>query len=105
MTKQQLLDKLQSSEELVKIAYVPVSEVINWVNELESGGITQEIIDDVVDAFQNEFSSEGIDMIEDYDLSMSYREVELDSVTFDDHKIKRIVENVLEDYLEKEEGA
>jgi hypothetical protein len=41
MTKQQLLDKLQSSEELVKIAYVPVSEVINWVNELESGGITQ----------------------------------------------------------------
>jgi uncharacterized protein YjgD (DUF1641 family) len=102
MTKQQLLDKLQSSEELVKIAYVPVSEVINWVNELESGGITQEIIDDVVDAFQNEFSSEGIDMIADYELTMNYREVELDSVDFDDNRIKRIVHNVLEDYLEKE---
>lgn len=104
MTKQQLLDKLQSSEELVKIAYVPVSEVINWVKELESGGITREIIDDIVEGLQNEFSSEGVDLINDYDLSMSYREVELDSVEFDDNKIKRAVENVLEDYLEDEEG-
>jgi hypothetical protein len=36
---------------------------------------------------------------------MSYREVELDSVDYDDNKIRRIVHNVLEEYLEKEEGA
>ena len=102
MTKQQLLEKLQSSEELVKIAYVPVSEVINWVNELESGGITQEMINEIADTLQDEFSSEGVDLINDYDLTMNYREVELDSVDFDDNRIKRIVHNVLEDYLEKE---
>jgi len=101
MTKQQLLDKLQSSEELVKIAYVPVSEVINWVNELE-GGITQEMINEIADTLQDEFSQEGVDLISDYDLSMNCREVELDSVDFDDSRIKRIVHNVLEDYLEKE---
>lgn len=101
MTKQQLLDKLQSSEELVKIAYVPVSEVINWVNELE-GGITQEMINEIADTLQDEFSQEGVDLISDYDLSMNYREVELDSVDYDDSRIKRIVHNVLEDYLEKE---
>jgi len=102
MTKQQLLEKLQSSEELVKIAYVPVSEVINWVNELESGGITQEMINEIADTLQDEFSSEGVDLISDYDLTMNYREVELDSVDYDDNKIRRIVHNVLEDYLEKE---
>jgi hypothetical protein len=104
MTKKQLLDKLQSSEELVKMAYVPVSEVINWVKELESSSITRELVDDIVESLQNEISSEGIDLIDDYELSMSYREVELDSVEFNDGKIKRAVERVLENYLEDEEG-
>lgn len=104
MTKQQLLDKLQSSDELVKIAYVPVNEVIKWVNELNGGGITKEIIDDVVEALQNEFNSEGTDMINDYELEMNYREVELTSVEFSDTKIKNVVELVLENYLEDEEG-
>ena len=104
MTKQQLLDKLQSSDELVKIAYVPVSEVIKWVNELNGGGITKEIIDDAVEALQNEFHSEGTDMISDYELEMNYREVELTSVEFSDTKIKNVVKNVLENYLEDEEG-
>jgi hypothetical protein len=102
MTKQQLLDKLQSSDELVKIAYVPVSEVIKWVNELNGGGITKEIIDDAVEALQNEFHSEGADMISDYELEMNYREVELSSIEFDDNKIKRVVERVLENYLDEE---
>jgi hypothetical protein len=102
MTKQQLLDKLQSSDELVKIAYVPVSEVIKWVNELNGGGITKEIIDDVVEALQNEFNSEGTDMINDYELEMNYHEVELSSIEFDDNKIKRVVERVLENYLDEE---
>lgn len=101
MTKQQLLDKLQSSEELIRIAYVPVSEVITWVNELE-GGITQEQIDDVAESIINDIQGEGTDLIEDYDLEMNYREVELTSVDFSDRRIKDIVKNALEELLEKE---
>lgn len=101
MTKQQLLDKLQSSEELIKIAYVPVSEVINWVNELE-GGVTQEQIDDVSESIINDIQGEGLDLIEDYDLEMNYREVELTSVDFSDRRIKNIVTNALNELLEKE---
>jgi hypothetical protein len=101
MTKQQLLDKLQSSEELIRIAYVPVSEVINWVNELE-GGITQEQIDDVSESIINDIQGEGLDLIEDYDLEMSYREVELTSVDFSDRRIKDIVKGALNELLEKE---
>ena len=102
MTKQQLLDKLQSSEELVKIAYVPVSEVINWVNELEGGGITQELLNDIADAVADEFNSYGTDIIEDYELEMNYREVELSSVDFDGNKIKRAITEALSEYMEEE---
>ncbi len=101
MTKQQLLDKLQSSEELIKIAYVPVSEVINWVNELE-GGITQEQIDEITDNITDEITGCGLDLIEDYDLEMNYREVELTSVDISDRRIKNIVTNALNELLEKE---
>ena len=91
MTKQELLSKLNSSDELVKIAYVPVSEVINWVNELEEAPISDELIDSIV----SEITSEDIDLIEDYDLSMSYREVELDSVTIDGERIEQAIRRVL----------
>ena len=101
MTKQQLLDKLQSSEELIRIAYVPVSEVITWVNELE-GGITQEQIDDITDNITDEIIGCELDLIEDYDLEMNYREVELTSVNFSDRRIKNIVKNALNELLEKE---
>jgi len=101
MTKQQLLDKLQSSEELVKIAYVPVSEVINWVNELE-GGITQEQINDIVGDITDEIVGIGTDLIEDYELEMNYREVELTSVDFSERRIENIVKNALNNLLEKE---
>jgi hypothetical protein len=104
MTKQQLLDKLQSSEELVKMAFVPVSEVINWVNQLEAGGITSEMIDEIADAIESELNSDGMDLVRDYDLSMSYREVELDSIEFDGNKVQRIVKSALENYLEEQEG-
>jgi hypothetical protein len=92
MTKQELLEKLNSSEELVRMAFVPVSEVINWVNELEesSDGMNEELMDQIVD----EIANEGFQLIDDYDLSMSYREVELDSVELDRNVIKRAIQRV-----------
>ena len=92
MTKQELLLKLNSSDELVKIAYVPVAEVINWVNELEEAPISDELIDSIV----SEITSEDIDLIEDYDLSMNYREVELDSVSIDGERVERAIRRALE---------
>ena len=92
MTKQELLSRLTSSDELVKIAYVPVSEVINWVNELEEAPISEEMIDAIV----SEITNEELDLIEDYDLSMNYREVELDSVSIDGERVERAIRRALE---------
>jgi AAA+ ATPase superfamily predicted ATPase len=92
MTKKELLEKLNSSDELVKLAYIPVSEVIKWINELEesSNEMNEELIDQIVD----EIANEGFQLIDDYDLSMSYREVELDSVELDRNVIKRAIQRV-----------
>ena len=43
----------------------------------------------------NELNSAGTDIVDDYELSMSYREVELDSIGFDHRSIRDIVDNAV----------
>jgi hypothetical protein len=96
MTKKQLLEKLNSSEELVKIAYVPVSEVINWVNELDEADT--EIFSNLIKEIASEIADHSLDLIEDYDLEMSYREVELSSVTLDEDRIERAIKTAIDNF-------
>jgi hypothetical protein len=92
MTKTELLAKLNSSDELVRMAYVPVSEVIKWVDELEESTVVN---DELIDSIVDEITNEDLDLISDYDLSMSYREVELDSITIDDDVVRRAIKRAL----------
>ena len=93
MTKQELLDKLNSSDELVRMAFVPVSEVIKWVDELENESPT--ITDDLISSIVSEIEGLDMDIISDYDLSMSYREVELDSISLDSGNIEDAVRQAI----------
>lgn len=99
MTKQQLLEKLQSSEELIKMAYLPLHEVINWVKELEDSQpiITSEQISGYAESIADAISNMGIDAVDDYDLTMNYREVELDSIEFNTYQIKKHIEEELQE--------
>jgi hypothetical protein len=92
MTKQELLLKLNSSDELVRMAFVPVSEVINWVNELEEPTI---ISDDLVDQIVEEIIDYGLDLIDDYTLGMNYREVELESIDFNESSVRGAVKRAI----------
>ena len=93
MTKQELLDKLNSSDELVRMAFVPVSEVIKWVDELENESST--INDDIIDSIVSEIAGLDMDIISDYDLEMSYREVELSGITLDNGNIEEAVRQAI----------
>ena len=99
MTKEQLLEKLQSSEELIKMAYLPLHEVINWVKELDESkpSISDEQISDIANSIAESISDMGIDALDDYDLTMNYREVELDSIEFNTYEIKKRIESELQD--------
>lgn len=99
MTKQELLDKLQSSEELIRIAYVPVSEVITWVNELEDKStLSEQQIKDITDSITEELCNVGTDLLNDYELEMNYREVEVTSIDVDESVVRRAVTEALADY-------
>ena len=99
MTKQELLDKLQSSEELIRIAYVPVSEVITWVNELEDNGtLSEQQIKDITDSITEELCNVGTDLLDDYELEMNYREVEVTSIDVNEGVVRRAVTQALSDY-------
>ena len=63
---------------------------------------TQELLNDIADAVADEFHNYGTDIIEDYELEMNYREVELSSVDFDGNKIKRAITEALSEYMEEE---
>lgn len=99
MTKQELLDKLQSSEELIRIAYVPVSEVITWVNELEDNStLSKQQIKDITDSITEELCNVGTDLLGDYELEMNYREVEVTSIDVSESVVRRAVTEALSDY-------
>jgi hypothetical protein len=93
MTKQELLDKLNSSDELVRMAFVPVSEVIKWVDELEENNTT--ITDELISSIVSEIEGLDMDIISDYELSMRYREVELDNISLDSGNIEEAVRQAI----------
>lgn len=94
MTKTELLAKLNSSDELVKLAYVPVSEVIKWVDELEDD--TVDVNDELIENIVDEICGMGLDLIDDYTLEMNYREVELDGIDISDSAVERAVKRAIE---------
>lgn len=96
MTKQELLSKLRQSEELLGSTSVPVSQVIIWLNELQdSVSPSENKIKEVAETISAELDSYGIDLIDDYDLEMHYKEVELSSVNLNNRQIKEIVIDML----------
>ena len=100
MTKQQTLELL--GQQLP--GFYSVEQVIKLIGDIEESETFEfhsdsinKLSDDIADALQ----SEGTDLIDDYDLTMNYKEVELDSVDFSASKIRSIVDDVLTDFLEQ----
>jgi hypothetical protein len=43
---------------------------------------------------------EGMDIVDDYDLSMNYKEVELDSITLDESRVAKEIERAIADWFD-----
>ena len=61
--------------------------------------ITEEAIREIAENAASSISSEGLDLVEDYDLIMSYREVELDSLTLDESRVAKEIERAITDWF------
>jgi hypothetical protein len=94
MNKQELLAKLNGSEELISSALVPVSEVIKWVIALEETNID---LVELEEQLMNEIMGEELELIDDYELSMSYKEVELVGVDFNESSLRNAIQRAIEE--------
>ena len=98
-TKEDVIKVLRDLEENLKAELNDKEEETETVTI----GLTKDQVQEIADAVASEFRNEGTDLISDYDLSMSYREVELDSVEFDEDEISKIAKRAIEgviDYIE-----
>ncbi len=66
-------------------------------NEFE---ITDEMVRTLSDDIAEALSNEGTDIVDDYELTMNYKEVELDSIDLNEGKIKAAVQDALENYID-----
>ncbi len=81
---------------------ISVNDVIRLVSELEdnSFALTESIMNDMVNAISDSIESDGMSLIDDYDLSMDYKEVTMDSVDFNTRSLKSAIRSAINDYIE-----
>jgi len=103
MTKQTLLAQLAGPAS-VDFTFMPVGKVIELIEELDetpsSTGLPVEDIKELAKSIAESIASDGIDLIGDYDLSMSYREVELDRVELDEDRISKEAERIIRSFFD-----
>jgi len=98
---------LYTKEDVISVLTSFSQEMKEELEEELKEGSTQVISRDSREEFVQDIYQElenlGTDIFDDYDLSMSYREVELDDITLNETGIERAIRDVVERYLTKEE--
>ena len=69
------------------------------LKEEEKIPLQRDLMDEIVDQISSEFFDSGIGMVDDYDLGMCGREVELEGVTFNVREMEKLIKEVLERYF------
>jgi len=99
MTKQQTIEILQQQLP----GFYSVEQVINVINGIEDFKpitLTEDQINELASQVAEEIADEGLNLIDDYDLSMSYKEVELDGVDYNDRAMVNAAKRAIGGYLE-----
>ncbi len=110
MTKQATIDLLKqqlpgfySAEQVIEMISKIEPEVLEAYEFIQ---FTEEQMTVLVGNVVDEIRDQGLDLISDYELSMSYREVELDSIDISSGSVKNAVKFAVENWVEwfKEEN-
>ena len=93
---------IYTKDDVLKLINNLKLSLINDATEPETVlGINSGHFREIAECIVREMECESLDIIDDYDLTMSYKEVELDSVSFNSRKIENIVRQVLQNQLEE----
>jgi hypothetical protein len=89
------MNKLQTIELLQQQlpGFYSVDQVIKMINDIED--VEPEFSDELIDSIVDEIVNIDLDLIEDYEMEMNYREVEISSVNISSKEVKRAIESAL----------
>ena len=69
------------------------------LKEEEKIPLQRDLMDEIVDQISSEFFDSGMGMVDDYEIGMCGREVELEGVTFNVREMENLIKEVLERYF------
>ena len=69
------------------------------LKEEEKIPLQRDLMDEIVDQISSEFFDSGMGIVDDYELGMCGREVELEGVTFNVREMENLIKEVLERYF------
>ena len=69
------------------------------LKEEEKIPLQKDLLDEIVDQISSEFFDSGMGIVDDYELGMCGREVELEGVTFNVREMENLIKEVLERYF------
>jgi hypothetical protein len=104
MTKQATIDLLKQQLP----GFYSAEQVIDMISKIEPEVLeayefvqfTEEQMSVLVGNVVDEIRDQGLDLISDYDLSMNYKEVELDSIDISSGSVKNAVKFAVENWVE-----
>jgi len=82
-----------------------VLHLLSVIKTSDSFTITDEMVRDLSSDIAESLENEGTDIVDDYTLSMNYKEVELDSIDLNVSKIQSAVQDALETYIDNHKAA
>jgi hypothetical protein len=90
------MNKLQTIELLQQQlpGFYSVDQVIEMINDIED--VEPEFSDELIDSIVDEIVNIDLDLIEDYELEMNYREVEISRVNISSREVKRAIKSALD---------
>jgi len=109
MKKQELIEKLKAAGTVASNVFIPVSEVITMVEDLEtesSSEIDSDTISEIAQEIISQIENIGRDIISEFEIDTDTRgntvEISISDVSFDSYEIESIVDNAIEKYINKE---
>ena len=94
MNKQQTIELLKQQLP----GFYSVDQVINILNGIDEDTVKIEINEELINTIVDEIADAGTDLIDDYELEINYREVELSSIDVNTKTIKKCIVEAIDVY-------
>ena len=94
MNKQQTIELLKQQLP----GFYSVDQVIDILKGIDEDSVKIEINEELINTIVDEIADAGKDLIDDYELEINYREVELSSIDVNTKAIKKCIEEAIDTY-------